>query len=194
MGLLLFTFLPFKVSCSVAVLVIFLLNFNMRLTPWVPCPIAAPVPCPMQLCSSGAPVCNVSTCCCCSNFTNIIDYLRFYLFTCLFMYVSSSLPPFSALMLLVGRQEGHPARKKQSGGVQAWLSVWSKVQTCIWPSWYHCHSLSLATVKSRSVLPFWYRLTRVVPEKGPLNVCVCVVLLGHIATAAVGSLVAVFLT
>ena len=24
------------------------------------------------------------------------------------------------------------------------------------------------------VLPFWYRLTRVVPEKGPLNVCVCV--------------------
>ena len=24
-------------------------------------------------------------------------------------------------------------------------------------------------------LPFWYRLTRVVPEKGPLNGCVCVV-------------------
>jgi len=23
-------------------------------------------------------------------------------------------------------------------------------------------------------LPFWYRLTRVVPEKGPLNECVCV--------------------
>ena len=23
-------------------------------------------------------------------------------------------------------------------------------------------------------LPFWYRLTRVVPDKGPLNVCVCV--------------------
>ena len=22
---------------------------------------------------------------------------------------------------------------------------------------------------------FWYRLTRVVPEKGPLNVCVCVI-------------------
>jgi len=28
------------------------------------------------------------------------------------------------------------------------------------------------------VLPFWYRLTRVVPEKGPLNgMCVCVLLL-----------------
>ena len=24
------------------------------------------------------------------------------------------------------------------------------------------------------VLPFWYRLTRVVPDKGPLSVCVCV--------------------
>ena len=40
---------------------------------------------------------------------------------------------FSALTLLVGRQEGHPACKKLSGGVLAWLSVWSEVQTCIWP-------------------------------------------------------------
>jgi len=30
-----------------------------------------------------------------------------------------------ALTLLVGRQEGHPASKKLSGGVLAWLSVWS---------------------------------------------------------------------
>jgi len=81
---------------------------------------------------------------------------------------------FSALTLLVGRQEGHPACKKLSGGVLAWLSVWSEVQTCTWPSWSHCHSLSLASVKSRLVLPFWYRLTWVVPEKGPLNGCVCV--------------------
>jgi len=42
--------------------------------------------------------------------------------------------PFSALTLLVGRQEGHPACKKLSGGVLAWLSVRSEVQTCIWPS------------------------------------------------------------
>ena len=36
---------------------------------------------------------------------------------------------FSALMLLVGWQEGHPA----CGEVLAWLSVWSKVQIiCIW--------------------------------------------------------------
>ena len=78
---------------------------------------------------------------------------------------------FSALTLLVGRQEGHPACKKLSGGVLAWLSVWGKVQTCIWPSWCHCHSLSLASVKSRLVIPFWHRLTRVVLDKGPLNVC-----------------------
>ena len=45
-----------------------------------------------------------------------------------------SLLAFSALMLLVGRQEGHPACKKLSGGVLAWLSVWSEVQTYIWPS------------------------------------------------------------
>jgi len=41
---------------------------------------------------------------------------------------------FSALTLLVGRQEGHPACKKLSDGVLAWLSVWSEVQTCIQPS------------------------------------------------------------
>jgi len=41
---------------------------------------------------------------------------------------------FSALTLLVGQQEGHPACKKLSGGVLAWLSAWSEVQTCIWPS------------------------------------------------------------
>jgi len=59
-------------------------------------------------------------------------------------------------------------------GLLAWLSVWSEVQTCIWPNWCHCHSLSLASVKSRLVLPFWYQLTWVVPEKRPLNVCVYV--------------------
>jgi len=33
---------------------------------------------------------------------------------------------------------------------------------------------SLASVKSRLVLPFWYWLTRVVTDRGPLNGCVCV--------------------
>jgi len=34
--------------------------------------------------------------------------------------------------------------------------------------------LTVSSVKYRLVLPFWYRLTWVVVEKGPLNVCVCV--------------------
>ena len=77
-------------------------------------------------------------------------------------------------MLLVGRQEGHLACKKLSSEVLVWLSVWSEVQNCIRPSWCHCHSLSLASVKSRLVSPFWYQLTWVVLDKGPLNVRVCV--------------------
>jgi len=45
-----------------------------------------------------------------------------------------SVSAFIALTLLVGQQEGHPACKKLSSEVLAWLSVWSEVQTCIWPS------------------------------------------------------------
>ena len=79
-----------------------------------------------------------------------------------------------ALTLLVGQQEGHPAGKKLSSEVLAWLSLWSKVQTCIWPSGCHCRPLSLASVNSRLFFPCWYRLIRVLPDKGPLNRCVCV--------------------
>jgi len=97
-----------------------------------------------------------------------VDSLQFHSNSHLLLLVA-----FSALTLLVGWQEGHPACKKLSSEVLAWISVWSEVQTCIWPSWCHCHSLSLAPVKSTLVLPFWYRLTWVVPDKGPLNGCVC---------------------
>jgi len=45
-----------------------------------------------------------------------------------------------------GWQEGHPACKKLSGGMLVWLCVWVKLQIGIWPSWCHCHSLSLARV------------------------------------------------
>jgi len=56
----------------------------------------------------------------------------------------------------------------------AWVSVWSKMQTCIRSSWCHCHPSSLAPAKSTMFYHFWYRLTWVVPDKGPLNGCVCV--------------------
>jgi len=50
---------------------------------------------------------------------------------CLYMQCTCVI---SALTLLVGWQEGHPACEKLSGGVLAWLSVWSEVQTSIRPS------------------------------------------------------------
>ena len=57
--------------------------------------------------------------------------LDLVVFCCLFFVGFCT---FSALTLLVGRQEGHPACKKLSGEVLAWLSVRSEMQTCIRPS------------------------------------------------------------
>jgi len=41
---------------------------------------------------------------------------------------------FSVLTLLVGRQEGHPAFKKLSGEVLAWLSVWARCRLAYGPA------------------------------------------------------------
>ena len=100
-----------------------------------------------------------------------LDSRGFFAFLAYFFSVLC-LQCFDTVGWAAGRAYG--LQKKQSGGVLVWLSVWSKVQTCIWPSWCHCHSLSLALVKSRLVLPFWYRLTWIVLEKVLLNGCVCV--------------------
>jgi len=84
---------------------------------------------------------------------------------------------FSVFTLLVGWQEGHLACKILSGGVLAWLSVWGKVEICIWPIWCHCHSLTLASLKSRLVLVLAHSGNpRQIPEghKTALWVCVCV--------------------
>ena len=86
-----------------------------------------------------------------------------------FSWLGRSVPSVLWRCWLGGRKGIRPV-KKLNGGVLAWLSVWTEVQTCIIrPSWCHYHSLSLASVKSRLVLPFWYWLTRVV-----LCVYVCV--------------------
>jgi len=83
---------------------------------------------------------------------------------------------FSALTLLVGRQEGHPACKKLSGGV---LGCWhgylsgARCRVGYSPTDATATHRLFASVKSRLVLPLWYRLTWVVPDKGLLNVCVC---------------------
>jgi len=84
---------------------------------------------------------------------------------------------FSALALLVGWQEGPLACKKLSYEVLAWLSVWGKVWICIWPSWFHCHSLSLASLKSRLVLVLAYSGNpgqSLEGRKTDMCVCVCV--------------------
>jgi len=76
------------------------------------------------------------------------------------------------LTLLVGRQEGHPACKKTEWwdadvviclerGADLYIA-----QLMPLPLNISCFS------KIQIGLPFWYRLTRVVPEKGPLNGCV----------------------
>ena len=74
---------------------------------------------------------------------------------------------------LGGRKGIRPVKSWVVGCWRGYLSG-ARCRFCIQPSWCHCHSLSLAPVKSRLVLPFWYWLTWVVPEKGPLSGCVCV--------------------
>ena len=64
---------------------------------------------------------------CCYRFSANKDLYNTWLGQCLILQC------FDAVFM-VGRQEGHPDCKKLSGGVLAWLSVWSEVQTCIWPS------------------------------------------------------------
>jgi len=77
--------------------------------------------------------------------------------------------------------EGHPACKKLSGGMLAWLCVWIKVQICIWPSWCLCHSLFFAPVNPDwFYLPGFTFLVLAHPgnpgqnPRGPWNGCVCV--------------------
>jgi len=79
----------------------------------------------------------------------------------------------SALTVLVGRWERHPACKK--------LEWWGAgVVICLEQgAGLHMAQLMplLLTVscfrKIQIGFPFWYRLIRVVPKKGPLNGCVC---------------------
>jgi len=78
--------------------------------------------------------------------------------------------PFSPLTLLVGRQEGHPAFKKLSGGIGVVICLERGADL---------HMAQLMplplTVSCFCKIQIWYRLTQVVAEKGPLNrsVCVC---------------------
>ena len=83
------------------------------------------------------------------------------------------MPPVLWRCWLGGRKGIRPVKNWVVGCWRGYLSG-ARCRLALCSCWCHCHSLSLASVKSRLVLPFWYRLTWVVPEKGPLNVCVCV--------------------
>jgi len=75
----------------------------------------------------------------------------------------------------LGGGKGIRPVERLSGGMLAWLSVWDIVQICIWPSWCHCHSPSLVSVKSRLFLvPAHPGNPRQSPEGHKMDVCVCV--------------------
>ena len=72
---------------------------------------------------------------------------------------------FSALTLLVGRQEGHPPiRPVKNWVVGCWHGYLCGARCR--PSWCHCHSLSLASVKSRLVYLSGTGLPRSSRKKG----------------------------
>ena len=82
----------------------------------------------------------------------------------------SAFVAFSALTLMAGWQEEHPAHKKLSDEVLVRLPVCSKMQMfCMWFSWCHCHPITSCFSKIQMVLCFWYQFTQVVLEKRPLN-------------------------
>jgi len=91
---------------------------------------------------------------------------------------------FSALTLLVGRQEGHPACKKTEqwgAGVVVCLERGADLhmaQLIPLPLTVSCFS------KIRLVLPSWYQLTRVVPDKVPLNGCVFIIATFYLFSSA----------
>jgi len=101
-------------------------------------------------------------------FADYAHVYELYLLTCYFVFA------FSGLMLLVGWQEEHPACKKTEwwgAGVVICLergAYLHMAQLMSLPLTVSCFS------KVQIGLPFWYRLTRVVLDKGPLNACVCV--------------------
>jgi len=94
---------------------------------------------------------------------------------------------FSALTLLVGWQEGHPACKKLSGGVLAWLSAWSGVQTCTWAQLMPLPLTVSCFSKIRIDLPFLVPAHLGCPGKRAVKrVCVCVcAIFGEVMGSAV---------
>jgi len=94
------------------------------------------------------------------------------MFNTIFAYLSL-VCAFSALMLLVGWQERHPACKKTKwwgAGMVICLERGADLHTAqLMPLTLTASCFS----RIQMVLPFWYRLTWVDPDKGPLNGGMC---------------------
>jgi len=80
---------------------------------------------------------------------------------------------FSALTLLIAWQEGHPAWKKLSGGVHC-MVICLERGADLHMSQLMPLPLTVSCFSKIQIGFTWYRPTRVVPDKGPLNGCVCV--------------------
>jgi len=102
------------------------------------------------------------------HFIWALDYITFFyrLHCTVFIWSYCLLPSVLWYCWLGGRKGIQPVK---NWVVRCWCGPYG-----IWPSLCHSHSLSVALVKSRLVLPFWYRLTWVVPDKGSLNGSLCV--------------------
>ena len=74
---------------------------------------------------------------------------------------------------LGGRKGIRPVKNRVVGCWHGYLSG-ARCRLAYGPADANATHCLFASVKSRLVVPLWYRLTRVVPDKGPLNVCVCV--------------------
>ena len=138
----------------------------------------------LSVCSNG--VCNIRVACwCCTWHSEQVKCISFTLLMSLIMFngcvsfvnffsILYYLMAFSVLMLLVGWQEGHPAFKNKWWGAGTVICLKRGADLHIAQVMPLPLTISCFSKKSRLVLPFWYRLTHVVPGKGLLNVCVCV--------------------
>ena len=96
-------------------------------------------------------------------------YCRFYFDR---VFTAFTVCAFRALTLLVGRQEEHPACKNWV--MKCWCGCLSGARCRLFaygPADVTAsqNQSSVASFKSRLVVPFWYRLTQVLLEKRPWN-------------------------
>jgi len=76
-----------------------------------------------------------------------------------FSFLFSRIYALSALTMLDGQQEEHPACIKLSGGMLVWLCVWGEVQICIMAQLMPLPLTISCSSKSRLVLPSWFYLS-----------------------------------